>query len=312
MKAKKLIVGMAVFSFSAMLLGGCGADDNNTASSSTSESTSQTSASDSASTESTEATIVAGEPMQDGTYRLEEKNYKNDYRVTFEITVKDGKIVESKYDNVNADGESKTENTEYNETMKEKAGISPEEFIPKFNEELVAAQSPSSIEVVSGATHSFDSFQNYAQQLIQAAQAGNTDTIEIDNGADLKDGTYKLEEKNYSNGYRVQFEMTVAGGKVTDSKFDYIDKDGKSKQDNTEYNENMKAKSGTEPKTYIPALNDELVKAMGEEDGSPADVEVVTGATHSSHSFIMYAEQLVNAAEKGDTQTIEVDNIVTK
>jgi len=203
MKAKKLIVGMAVFSFAALLLGGCGADDNNTGSSSTSESTSQTSASDSATTESSEATVVAGEPMQDGTYRLEEKNYKNDYRVTFEITVKDGKIVESKYDNVNADGESKTENTEYNETMKEKAGISPEEFIPKFNEELVAAQSPSSIEVVSGATHSFDSFQNYAQQLIQAAQAGNTETIEIDNGADLKDGTYTLEEKNYSNGYRV-------------------------------------------------------------------------------------------------------------
>ena len=312
MKAKKLIVGMAVFSFSAMLLGGCGADDNNTTSSSTSESTSQTSASDSASTESTEATIVAGEPMQDGTYRLEEKNYKNDYRVTFEITVKDGKIVESKYDNVNADGESKTENTEYNETMKEKAGISPEEFIPKFNEELVAAQSPSSIEVVSGATHSFDSFQNYAQQLIQAAQAGNTDTIEINNGADLQDGTYKLEEKNYSNGYRVQFEMTVADGKVSESKFDYVDKDGNSKQDDADYNKNMKAKSGTSPETYIPELNDELVKAMGEEDGSPADVEVVTGATHSSHSFVMYAQQLVNAAEKGDTQTIQVDNIVTK
>lgn len=90
--------------------------------------------------------------------------------------------------------------------------------------------------------------------------------------------------------------------------------DGKSKQDDTEYNENMKAKSGTEPKTYIPTLNNEFVKAMGEEDGSPADVEVVTGATHSSHSFIMYAQQLVNAAEaeKGDTQTIEVDNIVTE
>lgn len=46
MKAKKLIVGMAVFSFASLLLGGCGADNNNTASSSTSESTSQTSASD--------------------------------------------------------------------------------------------------------------------------------------------------------------------------------------------------------------------------------------------------------------------------
>ena len=28
-----------------------------------------------------------------------------------------------------------------------------------------------------------------------AAQAGNTDAIRIDNGADLKDGTYSLEEK---------------------------------------------------------------------------------------------------------------------
>ena len=185
-------------------------------------------------------------------------------------------------------------------------------YIPELNDQFLKAQSASGVEVVTGATHSSESFQNYAQQLIQAAQAGNTDTIEIDNGADLKDGTYKLEEKNYSNGYRVQFEMTVAGGKVTESNFDYIDKDGKSKQDDTEYNENMKAKSGTEPKTYIPTLNNEFVKAMGEEDGSPADVEVVTGATHSSHSFIMYAQQLVNAAEKGDTQTIEVDNIVTE
>ena len=31
------------------------------------------------------------------------------------------------------------------------------------------------MEVVTGATHSSESFQNYAQQLIQAAQAGNTD-----------------------------------------------------------------------------------------------------------------------------------------
>ncbi len=37
---------------------------------------------------------------------------------------------------------------------------------------------------------------------------------------------------------------------------------------------------------------------MGEEDGSPAGVEVVTGATHSTHSFINYAQQLVNAAKK--------------
>ncbi|OTN77950.1 hypothetical protein A5886_003051 [Enterococcus sp. 8G7_MSG3316] len=313
MKAKKLIVGMATFSFAVLLLGGCGSDNSSADSSSTNEKTSQSStvASSTATSES-ESTVVAGEPMQDGTYKLEEKNYKNDYRVSFEITVVDGKITESKYDNINADGESKTENTEYNETMKEKAGISPEEFIPKFNEELVAAQSPSSIEVVSGATHSFDSFQNYAQQLIQAAQAGNTDTIEIDNGADLQDGTYTLEEKNYSNGYRVAFSITVADGKVSESNYDYVNEAGDSKKDDADYNENMKAKSGTNPEEFIPNFNEEFVTAVNGEDGSVADMDVVSGATHSFHSFVIYAQQLLNAAEKGDQTPIEVDNFVTE
>ena len=101
--------------------------------------------------------------------------------------------------------------------MKDKAGISPEEFIPKFNEEFVAAQDPSNMDVVTGATHSFESFQNYAQQLIQAAQAGNTDTIEIDNGAALQDGTYSLKEKNDKNGYHVDFSIVVKDGKITES-----------------------------------------------------------------------------------------------
>jgi major membrane immunogen (membrane-anchored lipoprotein) len=304
MKKNRFITGFAVLAFSALVLGACGADNNSSSNSSSKEATTQTS-------EST-TEVVAGGELKDGTYKLEEKNYSNGYRAVFEMVVKDGKITESKYDNVNENGESKTKDTDYNKNMENKAGTSPEKFIPELNKQLIEAQSASGVEVVTGATHSSESFQNYAQQLIQAAQAGNTDTIEIDNGAELKDGTYKLEEKNYSNGYRVQFEMTVADGKVSESKFDYVDKDGKSKQDDADYNKNMKAKSGTSPETYIPELNDELVKAMGEEDGSPADVEVVTGATHSSHSFVMYAQQLVNAAEKGDTQTIEVDNIVTK
>ncbi|MGG5308203.1 FMN-binding protein [Enterococcus pernyi] len=312
MKKNRFVTGFAVLAFSTLMLGACGSDNNDSSSStSSSTSTAQSSTTETSTTESTKE-IVAGGELQDGTYKLEEKNYSNGYRSVFEMVVKDGKITESNYDNVNEDGKSKMDDAEYNENMKAKAGTNPETFIPELNEQLLSAQSASGVEVVTGATHSSESFQNYAQQLIQAAQAGNTETIEIDNGAELKDGTYKLEEKNYSNGYRVQFELIVADGKVTESNFDYIDADGKSKQDDTEYNEKMKEKSGTDPQTYIPELNDELVSAMGEEDGSPADVEVVTGATHSAHSFIMYAQQLVNAAEKGDTQTIEVDNIVTK
>ncbi len=84
--------------------------------SSSNESTAQTSASEQHNRKSSEATVAGRANLQDGTYHLEEKNYKNDYRAVFEMVVKDGKIAESKYDNVNEDGESKTEDAEYNET----------------------------------------------------------------------------------------------------------------------------------------------------------------------------------------------------
>ncbi|HDT8024147.1 TPA: FMN-binding protein [Enterococcus faecalis] len=309
MKVNKFVKGFAAIALFSLVLAGCGADkkDNTTNSSSAASSETKKSTESSA-----PAKKVAGGDLKDGTYKLEEKNEKNGYRAVFEMTVKDGKITESKYDNINADGKSKTEDTKYEESMKAKSGVGPKEYIKQLNDSFVKAQSASGVEVVTGATHSSESFQNYAQQLIQAAQAGNTDTIEIDNGATLKDGTYSLKEKNDSNGYHTTFSMTVKDGKVTESNYDNVNADGKSKKDDTEYESKMKDVAGVGPKEYIETLNKEFVKAMGEEDGSPADVEVVTGATHSTHSFINYAQQLVNAAEKGDTTEIVVDNIVTK
>ncbi|EKK0912741.1 FMN-binding protein [Enterococcus faecalis] len=309
MKVNKFVKGFAAIALSSLVLAACGADkkDNTTNSSSAASSETKKSTESSA-----PAKKVAGGDLKDGTYKLEEKNEKNGYRAVFEMTVKDGKITESKYDNINADGKSKTEDTKYEESMKAKSGVGPKEYIKQLNDSFVKAQSASGVEVVTGATHSSETFQNYAQQLIQAAQAGNTDTIEIDNGAALKDGTYSLKEKNDSNGYHTTFSMTVKDGKVTESNYDNVNADGKSKKDDTEYESKMKDVAGVGPKEYIETLNKEFVKAMGEEDGSPAGVEVVTGATHSTHSFINYAQQLVNVAEKGDTTEIVVDNIVTK
>lgn len=314
MKAKKFFVGFTALAFSALVLGACSSDNGSDSADSSAASSTEVASSSTAesTTEESAAEVVAGAPMQDGTYTLKELNDKNGYHVEFSITTKDGKITESNYDYKDADGNSKADDEKYETSMKEKAGIGPKEYIAKFNEELLAKQSPSAIDVVTGATHSFDAFQNYAQQLIQAAQAGNTETIEIDNGAELKDGTYTLTEKNDSNGYHVDFSITVAGGKVTESNYDNKDADGNSKADDTEYEANMKDKAGIGPKEYIEQFNTGLVEAMGEEEGSPANMDVVTGATHSYHSFIIYAEQLVNAAEKGDTTPIEVDNFVTK
>ncbi|EOI07050.1 pheromone cAD1 lipoprotein [Enterococcus moraviensis ATCC BAA-383] len=308
MKMNKIVKGFTAIALSSLLLAACNSDNKKD----TAKSSESTTATSKTAESSTVAEKEAGADLQDGTYKLEEKNESNGYRATFEMTVKDGKITESKYDNINADGKSKADDKDYNKNMKDKSGVGPAEYIKELNDSFVKAQSADGVEVVTGATHSSESFQNYAQQLIQAAQAGDTKTIEIDNGADLKDGTYALKEKNNSNGYHTEFSIVVKDGKVTQSNYDNVNDEGKSKKDDADYNKNMKDKSGVGPAEYIKTLNEELVKAMNEEDGSAANVEVVTGATHSSHSFVIYAEQLVNAAEKGDTNEIVVDNIVMK
>lgn len=303
MKKGKLFKALTILLFSGVVLAGCSSNDN----SDDKEKESETSQ-DNGSEESSDAVSAAS--LQDGDYSLKELNDQNGYHVEFSIKVADGKITESNYDYVNSNGDSKKDDEEYNTAMKDKSGVDASEYIPKLNEELLKAQNPQNVEVVSGATHSSHAFQNYAQQLIQAAQAGNKETIEIDNGAELKDGTYTLEEKNYSNGYRTVFSIVVKDGKITESNFDNVNEDGKTKKEDSEYNTAMKEKSGISADEYITKFNEELVKTMSVDGATPGDVEVVSGATHSYHTFVLYAEQLVNAAEKGDTETITVDNYV--
>lgn len=126
--------------------------------------------------------VVESGKLQDGSYMLEEKNLDdNGWSVVFGMTVEDNKITESNYDYVNSAGEFKTADAEYQKAMEEKVGTGPAEYIPAYNQSFVEVQDPSSVEVISGATHSYDLFVGYAQQLVDAATEGNTEKIEIDN-----------------------------------------------------------------------------------------------------------------------------------
>lgn len=305
MKFKSVITGASVVAISALALAGCG----NSSSSSSSSSSKKSSSSSSSAKTTKVAKLTAGSKMKAGTYNLEEENYSHGYRTKMSITVNNnGKITKSSYDQVNKNGKSKVDDTSYNKQMKKIAGTNPKTYMPKLNKTLTgsaATGNVGSIDVVTGATESSKTFQNYTQQLVQAAQAGNKSTIKIDNGAKMKDGTYKLNEKNYSHGYKVTFVITVKDNKITKSEYNQVNKNGKSKVDDAAYNKQMKKVAKTNPKTYQPALNKSLVKSS-----DPTKVDVVTGATESSNTFIMYAEQLQNAAQKGDTNTITVDNMI--
>ena len=63
-------------------------------------------------------------------------------------------------------------------------GVGPQDFIPGLEEALVDAQDPADVEVISGATGTSEKFVEYAKQVVEAAEAGNTDTIEVDNAAE--------------------------------------------------------------------------------------------------------------------------------
>lgn len=116
--------------------------------------------------------------------------------------------------------------------------------------------------------------------------------------AELKDGTYKAETGFDERGWKAVHTITVSGGKVTESTFDYENEAGALKSEDAEYNKNMEEKSGISSKDATDKLDEEFLKAQS------ADVEVVTGATHSTENFKATAAALLEAAAEGNTETI--------
>lgn len=298
MKLNKFVTSLSVVAMSVLTLASAMPVQAADSSSSSAESSSVT-----------EKKVTAGKTMKAGTYKLEEKNFSHGYKVKMSMTVgNDGKITNTSYDYVDKNGNSKTKDADYEKSMKAKSGVGPAEYIPQLNDSFKKNGSDTgAIAVVSGATESSNDFKNYAQQLVQAAQAGDTKTIVVNNGKKMKNGTYKLAEQNYSHGYRLKMAITVKNGKITKSNMDYVNKNGKSKTKDAAYEKSMKSKVKVGPKEYIPDLNKAL---KGKTATTYQNVKVVSGATESSNTFKLYSAQLVNAAQNGDKGTIKVSNYV--
>ncbi|MBK0348892.1 FMN-binding protein [Aerococcaceae bacterium zg-ZJ1578] len=118
----------------------------------------------------------------------------------------------------------------------------------------------------------------------------------------LKDGEYKLESNADERGWAHSFTIVVKDGKITESKYDMVDKDGKLKSENEEYNKMMEEKSSVSFAKAVEAYNKGLVEKQ-----NVADVESVSGATSTYDSFAEYAKLLLEAAAKGNTETIKVE-----
>lgn len=149
---KKILFGLTLAS--SLVLAACGADEGTT---------------DDAAT-------------GDETYRIEDQNFgETGWKEALEITVVDGEITDANWESVDEDGNNKIEDEDYQEAMSGSVDVGPQDYIPALEESLVDAQDPANVEVVSGATSTSEKFQDYAQQLVDAVEEGNSETIQVDN-----------------------------------------------------------------------------------------------------------------------------------
>lgn len=100
--------------------------------------------------------------------------------------------------------------------------------------------------------------------------------------------TVTVESEFDERGWKQVLDVTFDGDKITDVKFDYVNKDGKLKSEDEEYNKNMKEKSGVSAAEAAAMLAADLVEKQ-----DPDAVDVVTGATSTSEGFKELAKQAV-------------------
>lgn len=143
MKSKKVLSLIAVATLATTILVGCGGSKN----------------------------TVSETGLKDGKYTAESEVDDKGNKSNIEIEVKDGKIATVKYDEVNAEtGVSKLDNAEYNTKMKEVSGSNPVEAFPKLEASLIEKQDAPSVDVVTGATGSSESFKTLAAKALESAK----------------------------------------------------------------------------------------------------------------------------------------------
>lgn len=248
-----------------------------------------------------ETTVVSDDDaLKDGTYTVYGNEDERGWTVRHTIVVKDGKIVESDFDYYNAEGKRKTEDEEYNDMMKEKNGVSSKEAIEQLNAALVELQDEDDIEVVTGATHTYELFEDSSEALIEKAKNGDTQESNFQD-VELVDGEYSLKTTEDERGWAHTFTIVVKDGKITESNYDMVNASGELKSESDEYNDAMKESSKVSFAEAVKELNEELV-----DEQNIIEIEVVAGATSTTNSFKEYAQKLIDAAVKGDTKLIEI------
>ena len=129
-----------------------------------------------AKTGDTTAAIVA--LYEDGTYKVEADKFDDHgWKPFIELEIKDHKIASVNFDYINEKGKLKSEDAEYKANMEKVAKTYPAKYMEELEKALVEKQVISTVEAVSGATHSSENFSLLVEYALdELAEIGKTGT----------------------------------------------------------------------------------------------------------------------------------------
>lgn len=117
------------------------------------------------------------EGLQDGYYTAQAAEFSHGWKEYITIMVKGGKIVSVEYNAENASGFIKSWDNAYMQNMLHVQGTYPNEYTRYYAGQLLEGQGEEEIDALTGATHSYGSFQVLAQAALEQAQKGDSSIV---------------------------------------------------------------------------------------------------------------------------------------
>ena len=120
------------------------------------------------------------EGLQDGYYTAQMSEFSHGWKEYITILVKGGSIVSVEYNAENASGFIKSWDNAYMQTMLHTNGTYPNEYTRDYASQLLEGQGEQSIDAISGASSSHETFQLLAQAVLEQARKGDSSLVFVD------------------------------------------------------------------------------------------------------------------------------------
>ena len=115
--------------------------------------------------------------LQDGYYTAQASAFSHGWKEYITIMVKSGNIVSVEYNAENASGFIKSWDNAYMQNMLHSNGTYPNEYTRYYAGQLQEGQGEGTIDALTGATSSYNSFQKLSAAVLEQARKGDSSIV---------------------------------------------------------------------------------------------------------------------------------------